>query len=121
MTRLPLLWPLVIVLSALAAGLVNFVTPDTAGRPIIVMGFLFICPGMALVRFFRLNEPIAQWSLAIALSFSLEALVAGIQMYTGRWSPPTTLMILIGLCLISATTQATLAFHQMRGSGRPLK
>jgi len=113
MRRLPLLWPLVIVLSALAAGLVNFVTPSMEGHPIIVMWFLFVCPGMALVRFFQLNESIAQWSLAIALSFTLDALVSGIQMYAGRWSSPATLTILIGFCLVCAIIQAMVEFHQL--------
>ena len=100
-----LLWPAVIILSALAAGIVNFVLPAVEGRPIIVMWFLFVCPGMALVRFFRLNEAIAEWTLAVALSLSIDAFVAGIQLYAGHWSPPLTLGILIGFCVICATTQ----------------
>ena len=87
MKRWSLLWPAVILLSALAAGLVNFVIPDVVGRPIIVMWFLFVCPGMVLVRFLRLSEAIAEWTLAIALSLSIDAIVAGIQMYAGLWSP----------------------------------
>ena len=68
MKRRALLWPAVILLSALAAGLVNFVIPGAVGRPIIVMWFLFVCPGMVLVRFFRLSEAVSEWTLAIALS-----------------------------------------------------
>lgn len=106
-SRLSWLWPAVIILSALAAGLVNFVIPGAEGRPIIVMWFLFVCPGMALVRFIQLSEPIVQWTLAIALSFALDAIVAGIQMYAGLWSPPATLGILISFCLLSAVIQIT--------------
>src|SRR6266446_10380045 len=93
------IWPAIITVSALAAGLVNFVIPEVAGRPIIVMWFLFVCPGMVLVRFLRLSEPVAEWTLAIALSLAIDAIVAGMQMYAGLWSPAVTLAILIGFCL----------------------
>lgn len=99
------IWPAVIMVSALAAYLVNFVIPEVAGRPIIVMWFLFVCPGMALVRFLRLAEPITQWTLAIALSLSIDALVAGLQLYAGKWLPAGTLDILIGFCLVGAIAQ----------------
>ncbi len=105
MKRWTLLRPAVIILSALATGLVNFVIPGAAGRPIIVMWFLFVCPGMVLVRFFRLSEPVAEWTLAIALSLAIDALLAGIQMYAGLWFPAATLEILIGFCLVGAIAQ----------------
>jgi hypothetical protein len=105
MKRWTLLWPAVIILSALAAGFVNFVIPGAAGQPIIVMWFLFVCPGMVLVRFLRLSEPVSEWTLAIALSLAIDAIVAGIQMYAGLWSPPATLAILIGFCLVGAIAQ----------------
>jgi len=105
MKRWTLLWPAVIILSALVAGLVNFVIPGAAGQPIIVMWFLFVCPGMVLVRFFRLSEPVSEWTLAIALSLAIDAIVAGIQMYAGLWSPQATLAILIGFCLVGAIAQ----------------
>ncbi len=108
MKRWTLLWPAVIILSALAAGLVNFVIPGAAGRPIIVMWFLFVCPGMVLVRFFRLSEPVAEWTLAIALSLAIDAIVAGMQMYAGLWSPAVTLAILIGFCLVGMIVQIAL-------------
>jgi len=110
--RPSLLWPAIIILSALAAGLVNFVIPGAMGRPIIVMWFLFVCPGMAVVRFFQLREPIAEWTLAIALSLAIDAMVAGIQLYAGLWSPAATLGIMIGFCLVGATVQiAQLKIH----------
>ena len=98
-------WPLVIILSALGAGLVNFVFPDVVGRPIVVMWFLSVCPGMTLIRFLQLKDPIAEWTLAIALSFAIDATVAGIQMYSGLWYPKGTLGILIGFCLLSVLIQ----------------
>ena len=98
-------WPAVIICSAIAAGLVTFVITDTTVRPIIVMWFLFICPGMALVRFFRIHEPVVEWTLALALSFSIDAIVASMLLYAGRWSPTAILSILIGLSLAGAMVQ----------------
>src|SRR5258708_13562 len=100
---LKLAWPVVIILSALAASLVNFVFPDLVGRPIVVMWFLCVCPGMMLIRFFQLKEPVSEWTLAIALMIT--NVVAGIQTYSGHWSPPTTLVIITGICIIGALTQ----------------
>jgi len=99
------LWPTIIILSAVAAGLVNFAFTGTALRPIVVFWFLFVCPGMVLVRFLRLNEPIVEWTLALALSFAIDAIVAGILLYAGRWSPTGILSILIGLSLCGAIVQ----------------
>jgi hypothetical protein len=107
LSRSDWLWPTIIILSALAAGLVNFVFVDTAVRPIIAFWFLFVCPGMVLVRFLRLKEPVVEWTLALALSFAIDAIVAGVQLYAGRWSPAGTLSILIGLSLCGAIVQLT--------------
>ena len=98
-------WQIVITLSALAASLVNFVLPDLVGRPIILLWFLCVCPGMMLVRFFQLKEPVTEWTLAIALSLAIDAAVAGIQVYSGHWSPPITLVIIMGICIIGVLVQ----------------
>jgi len=99
------LWPTIIMLSVITSGLVTFVIPDTPLRPLVVMWFLFICPGMALVRFLHLYEAIVEWTLALALSFVTDAIVAGIQLYAGRWSPTVTLIILMGLSIVCAFMQ----------------
>jgi uncharacterized membrane protein len=93
------LWPAIIVLSTAAVVLVNIVFTDVVVRPAIVFWFICFCPGMVLVRFLRLKEPLIEWTLAFALSLAVDALVASIQLYTGTWSPTVTLSILIGLSL----------------------
>jgi len=97
--RLLWLWPAIIILSTVAAGLVAFVVTDTAVRPFILLWFLFVCPGMALVRFFRLEELVVEWILALAFSFAVDAIVAGVLLYAGRWSPTATLGIVMGISL----------------------
>ena len=103
--RLPWLWPSILIVSALATGFVTFAVPAFALRPFVVLWFLFVCPGMMLIRFFRFREAIVQWTLAFATSFAVDAIVAGLLMYTGHWSMPITLIILMALCLIGATVQ----------------
>jgi hypothetical protein len=105
--RSNLLWPTIIICSAVAAGLVNVVLTDTIVRPLVVLWFLVICPGMIVVRFLHLKEPAAELTLAIALSLTIDAIVAGIQLYAGIWSPVGTLSILMGFCLIVAAIQLT--------------
>ncbi len=103
MSRLRWLWPTIILLSALAVSLVTFALPHLALRPIIVMWFLLVCPGMTVVRFFRLTEIIIEWMLAIALSLAVDAGIAGIVLYAGWWSPSRILGVLIGFCFIGVS------------------
>jgi hypothetical protein len=108
--------PMVIILSALVANVVNFVFPSIVGRPVIVMWFLFVCPGLVLIRFLKLKEPIVEWTLAIALSLATDSVVASIQMYTGHWSPSVTLLILTGFCIVVEFVQfALLATRYYKG------
>jgi adenylate kinase family enzyme len=104
-TRLPWLWQVIIILSAIATVLVTFVFPETPLRPIIVMWFLLFCPGMMLVRFLRLNQLVVEWMLALALSLSIDAIVSGVVLYTGLWSPAAILTIIMCLTLVGAITQ----------------
>src|SRR6266481_3795517 len=99
------LWPLIILLFAIAAGIFTFVDTDAQLRPAIVLGFLLICPGMMLVRFIRLREPILEWVLSVALSLAVDTAVAGILLYVGRWSPTGAFVILLGLTVVGVLAQ----------------
>src|SRR5579883_2884865 len=50
------LWPVILIFSKAAAALVTFVMPTAAVTPLIVIWFLLVCPGLALVRAFHLGE-----------------------------------------------------------------
>ena len=103
--RLTWLWAAIIGLSTVGAGLVAFVFPQTLLRPVIIMWFLFFCPGMTIVRFFRLTEAAIVWTLALALSFAIDALVASVLLYGGWWSPERILTILLIFCFCGAIVQ----------------
>lgn len=94
-----LTWPVACVtLSALAIFLVLF-DANTVVRAPVVLTFLLICPGLAIVRFLRISDVATEWSIAVALSFSLDGLVALIQAYTTTWNPTTALLVLTGITL----------------------
>jgi len=109
MRRSSWLWPIMLLLSALIAWGTYALLPNVAPRPLIMLGFLTICPGMALVRCLHLRELRAEWTLAIATSLALDTLVASIQLYAGWWSPTLTLNILVGVCIIGALVQLLVA------------
>ena len=118
-------WPMFIIIFVVGTALVTLVSAiavtevATAIRPEVVMVFLFICPGMAVVRFFRLTEAVDELVLAVALSFAIGAFVAGILLYAGRWSPVSILDILLGICLVGAALQLLMAFSSRIKSARP--
>jgi hypothetical protein len=108
------IWPTLILLLTAAAGLVTLMPEVTAMlgagflRPILVLTFLCICPGMAVVRFFRLQEAIAEFILGLSLSFCIGAFVAGIILYANIWSPENIFNILLGFSLLGAILQLLL-------------
>ena len=77
--------------------------------PLIIMAFLFFCPGILFVRFLNVREPAVKYSLALALSLAIDAFLAGIFLYAGWWSPVSIIGILEGLCLIGTIVQFILA------------
>ncbi len=109
--RSPWLWPAAIALSAIAVVMVVFGNAPQPLRPVIAFWFLLVCPGMALVRLLRLKEALAEWILAIALSLAIEALVAGLMVFTGLWSPGAGLAALVVISLAGALLQLKLVFN----------
>lgn len=111
------LWPIIIIISAFAAYFVNVVFTNTVVRPAIIFWFLCVCPGMVLIRFLRLKEPGMEWILGLTMSFTVDTMIAAIQLYTGRWSPVSTLDILTGFCLVVSTLQLAMLISQVSITG----
>jgi len=109
------LWPTVLLLSALAIWVVYMFLPGSVLRPYIALWFFVLCPGMALIRLLRLRGIVAEYTLAVATSLTLEALIASIQIYTHSWSPTLTLNILIGICVVGALLQ----LYVLRSTSHP--
>ena len=101
-------WPIIILLSTLAVALITFLFPTVGIRPVVIMCFLFLIPGITVVRFFRTGETAVEWMFAIALSFAIDAFVDGIILYARQWSPTHIMSFLIGFCFGGAIAQLAL-------------
>src|SRR5579883_2371025 len=69
-------WPIVVIVSTYLAGLVTFMFPAATVRPLLVLWFLVVCPGIVVVRFLRLRSSAAEWALIVALSLVIDGMVA---------------------------------------------
>ncbi len=105
MKLIPWFWPVLIILSGALALYVTQREIDSPLRPVITLWFLLVCPGMAFVRLLRLGDRFAEWSLSIALSLALAAIVAMQMVYTGLWSPQWGLAALVVVSLVGAILQ----------------
>lgn len=114
-TNFPWLWPAIIFFSAVAVAVVTFGNVAPPLRPFIAFWFLLVCPGMTFIRLLELKEGFAEWTLAIALSLALDAIVAGSMLYAGMWSPNRGLIILIGISLVGVVLQIVSAYGRTIG------
>jgi hypothetical protein len=92
-------WAVVILASVAAVVVVTAIELPAPIRAPIVIWFIAICPGMALVRLLRLDQPAVEVMLAIALSVAIGGLVPAALLYAGRWSPAWTLAILAAITI----------------------
>jgi hypothetical protein len=95
-------WGPAAIASAILAGALNASGTHSPVRLGVTLWFLLVCPGMALVRLLALDDAAAELALAVALSIALAAAAGGILLYSGRWSPGTTLAILIAITVTAA-------------------
>ncbi len=99
------IWPLVIVISAILAGLLAGSSFQAPIRLLFTFWFLLVCPGMALVRLFKLKEKLAEWVLAIATSIAIDVVVSEIAVLNQWWSLQGMVDVLIALCFTGALLQ----------------
>jgi hypothetical protein len=99
------LWSMIVLALTLSFGIVMFAGLESPLRPLLALAFLSLCPGMAFIRLLRLDDPIAEVTLAVALSVALDTLVAGSMVYAGTWSAEVILGVLITLSLIGLALQ----------------
>lgn len=88
---------------------------DASYRAPVVLSFLLVCPGFAIVRLLGIPAPRFQLSLAVAISMALDVLVPAALLYAGGWSPLAALAILATLTNVAAV--AELAFGTVNWLG----
>jgi len=115
--RSAFVWPAAI---ALSSGAILGLFLSGFGGPLqlaVALWFLFVCPGMALVRLLHLDQPLAEWMAAVALSIALGGIIASVLVYTQNWSPPMALESLVAIAIVGAVADALSSAFS--GSRRP--
>ncbi len=97
--------PPMIMLSAIVTYFAAFGHLGAVPSSVIGTWFLFVCPGLVIVHFLRLQEFIVEYVLALALSLAIDAIVAAFLLYVGWWSSTAILYILVSFCLLGAIVQ----------------
>ena len=103
--RSELAWPVTILVSALLVDLAVLLNFPFILRYPLVFWFLLVCPGMAFMPLLELDDGLAEWVLAIALSLAIDLVLALVMVYTGWWQYAWGLLILIMLCLVGISLQ----------------
>lgn len=103
-------WPIIILLSVGMVIFFTFINPGTPMQGIAILWFVTLCPGMSLAPLLKLNHFFIEVTLAIALGLSIDAIVVGIFLYSGYWSPPAMLWVLIALSVIGSILQLATSF-----------
>jgi hypothetical protein len=105
MTRQVPTWPSIIVLSTAAVWALAAAGDSFPLRSLVVVWFLLVCPGMALVGLLPLGDGWRSLALALPLSAAIDIIVAGSMLYAGAWSPAWALLALSALSLAGAALQ----------------
>lgn len=100
---------------AIAAVAVQMLPEGSSLRVVLVLGFLAVCPGMAVMRLIQPGR-LELWILAVALSLAIDQVVAMTMMYAGVWN---SLGAVVGLAMITtALAWVPTAVAYLRGHSR---
>ena len=95
-------WPLIVVISGSWPRSSPSATSTPRLRLPVVVWFLLVCPGTALVRLLDLEDLLAEVTVGIGLSAALAIIVSGVMLYAHAWSPHATLAVLLGITMFAA-------------------
>jgi hypothetical protein len=100
-------WAPVIVLASSALAMLEGIATHGASplRTLLVVWFLAVAPGLAVVGLLRLQDPWLEVALVPALSLSIDVIVGGILSYTRLWSPAAGILILVAISVAGAFVQ----------------
>lgn len=105
--------PSVVMVWALAADEIVAYGAGNPWQSAIVLPFLCVGPGLALVPLLRVGGW-AGLTLALGVSLALDALVPTAMIYAGAWSPDTALAVLVVLSFLGGAGQLALAVLRPR-------
>lgn len=105
-------WPLIIIVSAAGAILAKLVGVGSPVQPAIAFWFLLFCPGMAFVRLLAIRDRLAELTLAVALSVTLDTLVSETMVLARVWSSIWALVIIAGFSIAGVLIQVRIAIDR---------
>lgn len=112
-------WPVVVLASTIAVAVVSLLGAPEIVRGPITVWFIAFCPGMAVVRLLRLDDPIAEVMLAFALSLALAGLVPSVFLYLDAWSAGWSLAVLVAITAVGlALDPVSVSSRQRSRAGR---
>lgn len=104
--RLPVqVWLLVCAVGGLLALILALAGAPPIIRAPVVLSYLLIAPGRALVRLVRIPELGLRVSLVFALSFSVVGLISLVQAYGHAWNPTVLLVVVIMVTMAAALAE----------------
>ena len=96
------LFPGAIACLGVLATMLVLTDARAAVRAIVVLPFLLVGPGLAVVELIGLSDVLERVVLAIAVSFALEVIVSLAMLYGGVWSASLGISILTGIAVVAA-------------------
>jgi hypothetical protein len=94
--------PVVAVALALAAGAVTLWAASAPLLPAVVLVFLAVGPGLALVGLLGLDDPLEELVLVVGASLVLDLLVAEALVLAGAWSAEACIALLMAVAIAGA-------------------
>ena len=85
----------------------------------LTVWFFLVCPGMAYIQSMRIEHGLTRWTLAIALSVTIDTLVALVMLYAGLWSARLGLIVIIAIALIGIGLHVVQSLADIRQSSTP--
>ncbi|HEY8199469.1 MAG TPA: hypothetical protein VIF44_06820, partial [Candidatus Limnocylindrales bacterium] len=87
-----------LIVAAITAltGVAIFAGVTASVAPLIVV-FVLVCPGLALVGALRLRDPLFEIVLGVTLSVSIAGLLATMELFLDAWAPLPTLSLLVAI------------------------
>jgi hypothetical protein len=91
------LWSVAILASSgLLLALVQTGSGSTV-RTLVAVWCLLVCPGMSYIQSLRIKHTFIRWTLAIALSISIDTLVALAILYGGIWDYKLGMFVILAI------------------------
>jgi hypothetical protein len=84
---------------ALLAGLVGaaaFVVPTGPARLVMLLAFLLVGPGAAVMSYPRIADRLVSWALTVTASLSIACGIAVLMLWTHTWNPGAAVLALAG-------------------------